>query len=65
MKTSRNFVRVVQYFSDEKLAEFKNMPVKAKLRWLESAHKFLYKVYLSSGAKEPYNPQSWPYSKTS
>jgi len=53
MKTSRNFVRVVQYFSDEKLAEFKNMPVKAKLRWLESAHKFLYKVYLSSGAKEP------------
>lgn len=53
--------RVVQHFSDEKLAEFKALSAQAKLRWLEGAVRLVYRTYVSSGRKAPYDPQNWPY----
>lgn len=62
MSPKKKFVRVVQHCPKEKREEFKDMTAEAKLRWLENANKLLYAAYVSSGRKEPYDPQSWPYS---
>ncbi|UCD35840.1 MAG: hypothetical protein JSU90_03120 [Nitrospiraceae bacterium] len=35
---------LVQFFSREKLEEFKDMPLRAKLQWLEDANAFINKA---------------------
>lgn len=63
MNPPKKWVRVVQHFTPEKLAESRSLPIEARLRWLENAQKLLYQAYVSSGATEPYDPKSWPYVK--
>ena len=36
--------RPLHVFSNEKLAEFRDMPIRARLRWLEEANTFATKV---------------------
>lgn len=63
MSVPKKWMRAVQRFTPEKLAESRSLPVEARLRWLENAQKMLYQAYISSGTSEPYDPQSWPYVK--
>lgn len=61
MVKPKPFFRVVQYLPLEKIREFQAMPVLARLEWLEQANDLLYKTYLSSGNREPYEPRNWPF----
>lgn len=42
--TSADIVQPLQLFSREKLAEFRDMPLRARLRWLEEANSLATKV---------------------
>lgn len=44
-KQNTVFVKGIQKFSPEKLDEFKNMPIKMRLLWLEEANNFVAKRF--------------------
>jgi hypothetical protein len=45
MKRRKNKeIEIVQLFSEEKLNEFKDMPVRTRLLWLEKANTFVNRV---------------------
>ncbi|RJQ43714.1 MAG: hypothetical protein C4538_11570 [Nitrospiraceae bacterium] len=44
MKTKNKDNSFAYIFSNEKLREFKDMPIKARLQWLEEANAFINKA---------------------
>ncbi|RME69445.1 MAG: hypothetical protein D6778_00490 [Nitrospirae bacterium] len=40
-KDQKDDIRVLYLFSEEKIKEFKDLPLESRLRWLEEANRFI------------------------